>query len=672
MDIERIRAVISELTAEEKAALCGCGISLVSAPVARLRIKTVTLPPQLFSRPPLSAIGCSFSTELASEYGAILGAEAIVDGAALAGPLNIGVIRSPMDAGSETMFSEDAYVTATLADAVADGSPVKLLCRGALGGEYPFDQRWMDMRALRERYLLPLKKVGKKLGGLMIDGGSLNGDLVAQSPRCIALLCEYLSSLCMLVNEPGSVVSVPAAVAAGACYLPSVSAADISAVYNAVKDGKLNEKRLDLNLERLIELVCEYNEKKSIADAPTLSEDFDERLCLASTVLIKNEGALPVPQGSAAGVIGDISKQDALRMSDLSVTYKKTDEPRTLIFLRLDGEEYTREQTLLVKKTAAGGSQPIVILIAQRPAPLPFFDDAKAIFYAPYDCAKLPDCIARTVVGKHNPCGKLNVTYARAKEQYPAYAYKKAAGRGMFCYESVLCGHTYFTQFNVPPLLPFGHGLSYTSFEISKLRAEVNGDVLRVEYVVKNVGMMNGSATTFAFGTLPYDNIMGLRGRLYAFKTVYLEKSENILVHHDVNLNDFAVYDEGGNEWLIPGGKLEISVGMSAGDKRASCTVRLPRSTRYSAGASKKDAPSYYGEKGFQPLGSEVERVLQTPLINNGYAFGAFTFRTDDAARKKKIKALGKKLARQQAADVSATQSYCESLSDYALGRLSD
>ncbi len=669
MDIDRIRTVISEMSLEEKISLCGCGANLVSQSIPRLRVKSVALPSGIFSSSSLTALGCSFSPALCAEYGAVCGVTAALEGSALAGPLNIGVIRTPYDEGSERMFSEDPLVVAKLADAVIEGSPIKILGRGALGGEYKFARRRMDTRALRERYLFPLKKVGHKLGGLIIDGGTFDGQIISQSPQCVSLLSEYLDSLALMVNEPGSTISMPLTLASGACYVPAFTHADMSSLYNAVKDGVIHEKRLDVNLQRLLQLVCEYNESKSVLTAPELSDAFDARLCLSSSVLLKNDGVLPISKGEQIGVYGDLSKAKIAQMAEFyQVSTKKNSGKIAVAVIKLCGTEYTLEQTSLIEKLSRSYDT-IVVLLADRPAPLPFEQFAKAIFYVPHDNDNLGECLATLLCGDVNPRGKMNVTYAKKQTDYPAYSYKKASGRGMFCHESLIAGHTYFSQFNVEPLYPFGHGLSYTDFEISKLTAQVQDETINVSYVVKNVGSVSGGSTVFTFGSLPYDGIMGLRNRLYAFNSVYLDEHENVMVNLTIDLNDFATYNKHGNEWIIPGGKLELMVGFSATDIRANITVKIPRATRYVVGVDKKGAPSYFASNGFNPLGSEVERVMETTLIARDEDNADYVQKTDTAIRKKSEKILVKKIAK-ITNDVYSAKKFVAELSDYAVAKL--
>ena len=92
------------------------------------------------------------------------------------------------------------------------------------------------------------------------------------------------------------------------------------------------------------------------------------------------------------------------------------------------------------------------------------------------------DAVADVIFGKYNPAGRLPVTFYKATADLPAFTN----------YSMVDRTYRYFTK---PVLYPFGHGLSYSTFEYSKLTAPSRagtGDDVKVSVNVKNTSRLDG------------------------------------------------------------------------------------------------------------------------------------------------------------------------------------
>jgi beta-glucosidase len=122
------------------------------------------------------------------------------------------------------------------------------------------------------------------------------------------------------------------------------------------------------------------------------------------------------------------------------------------------------------------------------------------------------------------------------------------------------------------PLFPFGHGLSYTTFEYSPLKpASSNVDVggeLRVSLTITNSGNRPGTeivqlyATDTAMGvTLPAQQLIG-------FERVELEPSVSKTISFVVPLSVLAYTDASGALVMEPG-PIDVSVGSSSSDIRS-------------------------------------------------------------------------------------------------------
>ena len=90
-------------------------------------------------------------------------------------------------------------------------------------------------------------------------------------------------------------------------------------------------------------------------------------------------------------------------------------------------------------------------------------------------------------------------------------------------------------------LLPFGYGLSYTTFAYSDLTAERQGDVCKVKVNVKNTGDYDADHSVLIFGRNDHTKIVsGVVKKLVDFKRVHIKKGETLTVEFDVPMERFA------------------------------------------------------------------------------------------------------------------------------------
>src|SRR4029453_7660422 len=100
-------------------------------------------------------------------------------------------------------------------------------------------------------------------------------------------------------------------------------------------------------------------------------------------------------------------------------------------------------------------------------------DEAECVIAAWYGCEEIVTAIAETLSGQNNPAGRLPVTFYKSVEQLPPF-------------EDYSMRNRTYRYFKGDVLYPFGHGLSYSTFEYSGLRVQRIGTGVRVSVRVKN------------------------------------------------------------------------------------------------------------------------------------------------------------------------------------------
>lgn len=163
---------------------------------------------------------------------------------------------------------------------------------------------------------------------------------------------------------------------------------------------------------------------------------------------------------------------------------------------------------------------------------MPWIDKVKAVVYAWYGGNECGNAIADIVYGKVNPSGRLPVTFPKREEDIAAALNYKSARTKIYYDEGIWVGYKHHNARSIPPLFPFGHGLSYTSFEYSDLTItspppttdKADEWKIKVKVTVTNSGKIAGSHSVHFYTCPPTETATGLKHpqwALQAFEKVY-------------------------------------------------------------------------------------------------------------------------------------------------------
>lgn len=212
-----------------------------------------------------------------------------------------------------------------------------------------------------------------------------------------------------------------------------------------------------------------------------------------------------------------------------------------------------------------------------------------------------PEALAEILTGAVNPSGKLPVTIAQKYEDYPSadhFSWDKEQPDQILTYESyglnaeengstgydkspvtvykegIYSGYRYFDTFRREPLFPFGFGLSYTEFEISKIRVKKEPSGLRIGAVIKNIGNAAGREVLQIYISAvdtncerPYQELKGFE------KTKLLAAEESEELNIFIPWKEMACYDEERAVYVIEKGTYEILAGSSSRETRTAARV---------------------------------------------------------------------------------------------------
>jgi len=229
-------------------------------------------------------------------------------------------------------------------------------------------------------------------------------------------------------------------------------------------------------------------------------------------------------------------------------------------------------QNELVEAVAAVNPRTVVVLNNGAPLRLPWIERVSAVVEAWLPGQEGARAVAEVLLGMTNPCGKLPLTFPRRLEDNPSYLYY-SNGRDAHYGEGVFVGYRYYEKKKIEPLFPFGHGLSYTTFEYSNLRAPddvLAGQPIHVSLEVTNTGTMPGRETVQLYvGDEVTQDVVRPVKELKGFHKVELAPGESQIVRFTLNTHDLAYYDVHRHAWHTTPGRYRLHVGSSAADIRA-------------------------------------------------------------------------------------------------------
>jgi beta-glucosidase len=222
-------------------------------------------------------------------------------------------------------------------------------------------------------------------------------------------------------------------------------------------------------------------------------------------------------------------------------------------------------QEELAKVILATGKPVVAVLVNGRPFAIPWLDEnANAILEAWLPGEEGGRAISDVLFGDFNPGGKLPITFPRHVGQVPIFYNYKPSGMRSNWYVD-------YVSEKVTPLYPFGHGLSFTTFEYSDLslnrKQATEGESVGISLKVLNSGSVVGDEVIqlyvrdeFASTPRPVKELKG-----YVRLTLQPGEARTVIFHLPVN--QLAFYDEDLQLVLEPG-KIDIMLGSSSEDIR--------------------------------------------------------------------------------------------------------
>ncbi len=611
--------------------------------------------------PTASATACAFDRGLMREIGRAIGEECREENVAVILGPGLNIKRSPLCGRNFEYISEDPYLTGELAAAYVEGvqgEGVGVSCKHfALNNQ---ERRRMtsesvcDERAFREIYLAGFEHALKKAKPwtVMCSYNRLYGEYACESKLLLNdILRDEWGFEGIVMTDWGAMNERTKAVSAGCdLEMPRVTDANDKLVVKAVREGKLPEADVDKCAARMVALLLKAKERKALSGTKQAHHALARRAGAESAVLLKNEGGLlPGSVAQSAAVIGAFAQTpryqgagsskinptrvdcalDELAALGLAFDYAPgyalaADAPdealiaqaldaargKDIVYLfaglpdRYESEGFDREKltlpashVALIERVYEVNPNLVVILSGGSVMDLSWEASARAVLLGGFGGQACAGGIAEILLGRVNPSGKLAESWCERLEDNPSYRYFPGCSQSVEYRESIYVGYRYYDKSEKSVRYPFGHGLSYTQFSYSNLRAqkgERNSFIVRVD--VTNIGAVSGAEIVQLYVAPPESALFKAVQELKGFEKLFLQAGETGTAVFELSSRDFAYWDVNQHGWRVEAGEYELRASASSRDVRLKTSVQVEAE---GGGAPVPDyreaAPCYYG-----------------------------------------------------------------------------
>ncbi len=457
---------------------------------------------------------------------------------------------------------------------------------------------------------------------VMTSYNRVNGRFVPDDFRLLdgILRKEWGFAGFVMTDWCGIAGTIEAATAGLDLEMPAPARAFGPALVDAVRSGQLDETRLDEMVHRMLTV---FDAIGALDDVPVgehpedREEDraFVRRAAADGIVLLTNDGLLPfqVPRLGRVAVVGPNAERLAIMgggsatvlphyvLSPLTVLRERLAGAAEIVYapgVASDGVadeasieaavsavegadavvlivgtdevwesegydrksmELPRNQDELVRRVLSASPRGVVVVNSGSPIDLSWADRAAAVLQTWFGGQELANAIVDVLLGDSEPGGRLPTTLPICIEHTPAFGSFPGESSTVRYSESLLVGYRWYETRRLPVRFAFGHGLSYTSFEIGAPSLSAStlepGGNMSIEVPVTNIGQRRGAEVVQLYVAPPDEGRSRPGGRfrpvkeLRAFAKVWLDPGETTVVSLELNERSFAYYDIDDTDW---------------------------------------------------------------------------------------------------------------------------
>lgn len=499
----------------------------------------------------------------------------------------------------------------------------------------------IDERTLREIYLAAFEEAVKeaKPWAVMCSYNRINGTFASENKWLLKdVLKDEWGYEGLVVTDWGAINDRVIGLEAGVdLEMPGSGGTTDVMLVEAVKNGSLAESVLDDSCERIVSQIMTYKENRNDSAVWDRTEDHKLAVEIAKgcMVLLKNESdILPLSKEQSVVMIGKFAEKPRIQGGGSShvnaknwssaleqvktmenVTYvsgfdtrdavsedeKRLEKQRfndalaaaknaevAVIYAGLpdvyESEAFDRKhmrlpeiQNQLIQSVAQIQPNTVVVLHNGSPIEMPWINDVKAVLETYLGGEGVGEATVDILFGEANPSGKLPETFPIKLEDNPSYLNFPGSTTKVEYKEGIFVGYRYYDKKNMDVLFPFGHGLSYTTFEYTDIEVNkeqiTDEETLEITVTVANTGKRFGKEVVQLYVQDVESQVIRPVKELKGFEKVALEPGESKSVTFTLGKRAWAYYDAEGKGWYTEEGEFKLLVGASSRDIRLEASV---------------------------------------------------------------------------------------------------
>ena len=283
------------------------------------------------------------------------------------------------------------------------------------------------------------------------------------------------------------------------------------------------------------------------------------------------------PATTAAGLVADAVQ--LAKECDIAIVFARDFETEGVDRANLSLPD---EQDTMIDAVAAANPRTIVVLntgcvvLVEKWA-----DKVPAILQGWYPGQDDGNVVADVLFGNVNPSGKLPITFPHSRQDVAVNTAEQYPGVGEIgrYSEGIFIGYRHHDKQSVAPRFPFGHGLSYTTFEygdikVSRPRIKA-GELQTIELQVKNNGRREGAEVVQLYVQDVKASVERPLKELKGFSKVVLKSGESKRVQMVLNDRSMAFYDTAQKKWVVEPGEFKVLIGSSSRDIRLTASFEV-------------------------------------------------------------------------------------------------
>ena len=237
-------------------------------------------------------------------------------------------------------------------------------------------------------------------------------------------------------------------------------------------------------------------------------------------------------------------------------------------------------QDRVIEALAEANPNLAVVIVSGNAVAMPWIGRVPAVLEAWFSGSEAGNALADVVFGAVNPSGKLPFTFPVRLEDNSAHALGEYPGTDKVTYnEGIFVGYRWHDKEQLKPLFAFGHGLSYTTFDIANVQADrttlaANGRI-RVSADVTNTGSRPGAEVVQLYIGDEESSLPRPVKELKGFQKIALDPGQTQTVTFEITPDMLQYYDDARGAWVAEPGAFTAYVGAASDDIRGTAAFEL-------------------------------------------------------------------------------------------------